>query len=231
MTTSIDDRVVDESDDPIEVTETGCVVVGGGPAGAMLALLLARAGVEVVLLEAHGDFDRPFRGDTVHPATLEILDAIGLGPRVHQLPHTRVTGISLETPDGTVMAGDLQYLRSPFRYIMLVHQARFLEFLADEAARYPSFRLVMGANVRRLVHDHGRVGGVRYRQSDGWHEVRAAVVVAADGRNSKMRGLAGAAITRRDASIDSLWFTLPLLPDQPDRSFAWVNGAGLSGVM
>ncbi len=174
-----------------DVTRTACVVVGGGPAGAVLSLLLARVGVEVTLLESHGDFDRQFRGDSLHPSVLEIMDEIGLAERLHELPHTEVPSIPIQTPDGPLVPVDLRHIRGSYQYIMLVPQARFLEIVTEEAAHYPNFRLVMGANVRRLVEEDGAVRGVRYRAKDGWHEVRAALVVAADGRNSKVRHIAG----------------------------------------
>src|SRR5262249_54614122 len=165
------------ADTPADVSSTRCCIVGGGPAGAMLALPLARRGVSAVLLEAHKDFDREFRGDTLHPSVLEILDEIGLAEPLHQLRHAKVHSATVQTADGPFTPVDLRRLKTRFPYIMLIPQARFLEFITTEAQRYPHFRLVMGANVQRLIEENGSVRGVRSRDDDGWHEVRAALTV------------------------------------------------------
>src|SRR5574341_1289160 len=151
---SVDDRAVPEGD------ETTCCVVGAGPAGVMLSLLLARAGIRVTLLEAHRDFDRDFRGDTVHPSTLELLDQIGLAGRLHRLPHVKAPSFRTVTPTGTFTPLAFDRLPTPFPYMMIMPQSRFLEFLTDEAKKYPHFRMVMGANVQRLVEEDGTVRGV-----------------------------------------------------------------------
>src|SRR5436190_9689227 len=159
------------SDEVRDVQETACCIVGGGPGGMVLALLLARRGVPVTLLEAHHDFDREFRGDTIHPSVLEMLDQIGLADRLHQLPHIKVYGPTVMTASGPLTPVDLRRLKTRFPYIMFMHQPVFLEFLAGEAKKYLQFRLLMGANVQRLVEEGGVVRGVRYRSEDGWHEV------------------------------------------------------------
>src|SRR5262245_39821944 len=178
-----------EGEQVLDVRRTSCCVVGGGPGGMMLALLLARRGVPVTLLEAHHDFDREFRGDTLHPAILEILDQVGLADRLLRVPHVKWFGPTFLTDAGRFKPFDLSKLRTKFPYIALMPQELFLEFLAGEARRYPHLRLVMGANVQRLVEDGGAIRGARYRSDDGWHEVRATLTVAADGRFSRVRKL------------------------------------------
>src|SRR6202008_3989945 len=130
-----------------DVQETSCCIVGGGPAGAMLSLLLARGGVPVTLLEMHKDFDREFRGDTIHPSTLEILDQIGLAAPLHSMPHSKVSGPVINFPNGAFRPFDLTRLKTKFPYVLLIPQSQFLDFLAKEASKYPSFRLIMRANV------------------------------------------------------------------------------------
>src|SRR6516164_2894997 len=185
------------------VQQTTCCVVGGGPGGMMIALLLARQGISVTLLEAHQDFDRQFRGDTLHPAILEILDQIGLADRLHQLRHAKIEGGALSTPHGPDAIFDLHWIKTRFPYIMLIPQEEFLDFLAAEARKYPSFRLVMGANVQQLIEEDGVVRGVRYRAPGGWHEVRALLTVGADGRFSMIRHLAGITPSRRPRRLTS----------------------------
>jgi len=178
-------------DDVRDVQQTTCCVVGGGPGGMMLALLLARRGVAVTLLEAHLDFDRNFRGDTLHPALLEILDGIGLAERVRQLRHVQWYGPTVVTAHGPFIPLDFRRLSTRFPYMIVIPQEKFLDFLAEEARNYPHVRLVTGANVQRLVEDDGVVRGVRYRGAGGWHEVRPLLTVGADSRFSRLRHGAG----------------------------------------
>jgi len=193
----------------------------------MLALLLARRGVPVVLLEMHKDFDRDFRGDTIHPSVLQILDDIGLAERLLQLPHGKQRGAVFQTADGPIRLIDFSRAGGRWPYIVMMPQARFLEFLTTEARRYPSFRLVLGADVRRLVEEGGAVRGVRYQAEDGWHEVRATLTVGADGRFSKVRHLAGIpAIPSGEPPMDVLWFRLPKQPDDSEESITGALGRG-----
>jgi len=171
------------------VRQTTCCVVGAGPAGAMLALLLARQRIPVVLLEAHGDFDRDFRGDSLHPAIMQVLDELGLADRLLELPHRKLRQATL--PASPPVTVDLSRLPGRFPYITLMPQAQFLEFLTAQAARYPSFELVMRAHVRELIEQDGAVRGARYHAPDGWHEIHAALTVGADGQFSQTRRLSG----------------------------------------
>jgi 2-polyprenyl-6-methoxyphenol hydroxylase-like FAD-dependent oxidoreductase len=201
----------------LSVTHTTCCIVGGGPGGLMLALLLARRDIPVTLLEAHPTFDRDFRGDTIHPGLLEILDQLGLADRLHDLPHVKMYGPTFITPAGPFMPFDFRnLLRTRFPYIMWMPQPRFLEFLAREAGHFPSFRLVMGANVQRLVIEDGIVCGVRYRMANGWHELRAPLTVAAYGRFSRLRKEAGFRTRRTSAPVELLWFRLPRMACDPE---------------
>jgi 2-polyprenyl-6-methoxyphenol hydroxylase-like FAD-dependent oxidoreductase len=190
--------------------ETTCCIVGAGPAGAILALLLARKGVDVTLLEEHMDFARDFRGDTVHPSTMEVLEQLGLAERLLQLEHTKASTLSFKTlQEGTVMSVDFRNLKTHYPYITLIPQARFLEFITQESSRYPHFHLIMGARAEKLIEEEGTVHGVHYRGRDGWHELRAILTVGADGRFSRMRKLAGAEQIKTSAPMDVLWFQLP----------------------
>jgi 2-polyprenyl-6-methoxyphenol hydroxylase-like FAD-dependent oxidoreductase len=221
-----------QTEDVVSVYETRCCIVGAGPAGAVLGLLLARTGIEVVLLEAHRDFDRDFRGDTVHPSTLELLAQLGLAERLHQLPHGKIRALRLRTKQGSVTLADLSRLRTPFPYVMTVPQARLLELLTNEARRFPQFQLVMGANVQRLVESDGTVRGVRYHDPDDrWHEVRATLTVAADGRFSKVRHLAGIESVKTAPPMDVVWFRLPKKPVDPEGSAELYTGGGHFAVL
>ncbi len=204
-----------------EVRRTTCCVVGGGPGGAVLALLLAREGVNVTLLEAHPDFDREFRGDTIHPSVMEILDQLGLAERLLELRHTKIHNFTLQTPTGPFTPVDLSRLKTKYPYITMMPQTSFLEFITAEAARYPNFRLEMGARAQELVEEGGMVRGVRYdrREQDGSHsihQVRALLTVGADGRGSRVRRLAGFEPIKTSPPMDVLWFKLPREEGDPE---------------
>lgn len=198
--------------DIVDIQTTDCCIVGGGPAGAVLALLLARQGVAVMLLEAHKDFDRDFRGDTIHPSVMEIMEELGLSDRLLQLPHAKMRQIRVKTPQDTVTLADFSHLKTPYPYITMLPQVKFLEFITQEAQQYPNFHLVMGANVQELIVEDGIIQGVRYRGGGGWHEVRAILTVGADGRHSKLRQLGNFASIETSPPMDVLWFRLPRQP-------------------
>ncbi len=186
------------------------VIVGGGPAGMILGLLLARRGVRVKVLEGHGDFERDFRGDTIHPSTLEMLDRIGLAEELIEMPHGRLRVMRFVTPQRTWKLVRLDLLKTRFPYIMIAPQARFLEFLHEHARRYAHFSLAFYANVHELVAEDGVVQGVRYKDERGEvHEVRAPLTVAADGRGSRVARLAGFEPAGQSPEIDVIWLRLP----------------------
>lgn len=199
------------------VTHVDCAIVGGGPAGAVLALLLARKGVPVALLEEHRDFNRDFRGDTIHPSALEIMDELGLAERLLQLPHTKIAGV------GEPINVSFKRLKTRFPYIMMLPQVDFLDFIVDRAKKYPSFHLLMGARVEGLIEEGGVVRGVRFRQNDEQRELRATLTVAADGRFSKVRKLLGWEPIKTSPPMDVLWFRLPRRPEDGDEVFGAIK--------
>ena len=188
---------------------TTCAIVGGGPAGMVLGLLLARAGVTVTLLEKHADFLRDFRGDTVHPSTLRLLDELGLWDRFTAIPQSRVEAASLTVRGESLTMVDFRRLRQPHPYIAMVPQWDLLNLLAEAAEAEPSFTLLMRHEARGLVYDGGRVAGVRYRGPDGDGELRADLTVACDGRWSVLRRQSGLPAREWPAPFDVWWFRVP----------------------
>jgi 2-polyprenyl-6-methoxyphenol hydroxylase-like FAD-dependent oxidoreductase len=212
MTADIPEAIASLAHDILDVQTTSCCIVGGGPAGAVLALLLARQGIGVMLLETHKDFDRDFRGDTIHPSVMQIMEELGLSDRLLQLPHAKMRQIRIQTPDDTVTLADFSHLKTRYPYITMLPQVKFLEFITQEAQKYPNFKLVMGANVQELIEENGVIHGVRYRGQGGWHEVRAILTVGADGRHSRLRQLGNFESINTSPPMDVLWFRLPKKP-------------------
>ena len=192
-----------------------CCIAGGGPAGMMLGLLLARAGVEVVVLEKHADFLRDFRGDTIHPSTLEVLYELGLLDRFLALPHQEVSRINGQFGDLALTVADFSMLSTRCRFVAFIPQWDFLAFLAEASARYPGFHLRMQAEVVGLIEEAGSVVGLRANMPDGPLEVRASLVVGADGRHSTVRSHAGLSVEEFGAPMDVLWFRLSRRPSDP----------------
>ena len=190
--------------------------MGGGPAGLMLALLMARRGVGVILLEAHLDFDREFRGNTINPSAMEVLAQLGLERRLLGLRHAKVRRFTIQDGERRETFADFSRLKTRYPYVLMLPQARFLELVAAEAERYPNFQLVMGARVRDLVIERGAVRGVRYRTEDGAHEVRARLTVGTDGRFSRLRRLAGLEAGASSPPMDVFWFNLSREEGDPE---------------
>ncbi len=198
---------------------TRCCIVGGGPAGMMLGLLLARAGVAVMVLEKHADFLRDFRGDTVHPSTLEILQQIGLLDAFLRLPHRREERISVRFADGEHVFGDFRGLR-PFGYLALVPQWDLLDLLADTARAFANFDLRMCTEGLSLLRDaDASVCGVQAQDGNGTFRIDADLVIACDGRGSTMRAAAGLPVEDFGAPMDVLWFRLPRKATDPDHTY------------
>ena len=201
-----------------------CCVIGCGPAGAMLGLMLAREGVDVLVLEKHADFLRDFRGDTLHPSTMEIMDELGLAEGLLDLEHTKAPRIEARLPGGTVTVADLSRLKTRYPYITFMPQWDFLDYVTREAKRYPNFRLEMNAEAKDLILEDGIVRGVRYETPEGPREARTILTVAADGRSSPFREQAGLKMVRTSPPIDVLWFRLSRHDGDPEDTFGYAGG-------
>ncbi|MGP3959189.1 FAD-dependent oxidoreductase [Nonomuraea sp. 3N208] len=190
---------------------TGVLVCGGGPAGMMLGLLLARAGIDVTVLEKHGDFLRDFRGDTVHPSTVRLIDELGLGEGFRALPQSRLNRVAFPAGDGsTITLGDFETLPAPYNYIAMVPQWDLLSFLAKAAEEEPGFTLRMNTEATALLRDRGKVVGVGYRTADGREgQIHAELTVACDGRHSTLRRDASLVSKEFRVPFDAWWFRLP----------------------
>src|SRR5437773_6684971 len=189
-----------------EVMYTRCCIAGGGPAGMMMGFLLARAGIDVVVLEKHTDFLRDFRGDTIHPSTLELMHELGILNEFLKLPHQEVQTLGAQVGDEFVLAADFSHLPTQCKFIALMPQWDFLDFLAGHASRHPTFQVRMQADVIDLIEEGGRIVGVRANTPDGPLEVRADLTVGADGRHSIVRQKAGLQVEELGAPMDVLWF-------------------------
>ncbi|HSE04704.1 MAG TPA: FAD-dependent oxidoreductase [Methylomirabilota bacterium] len=195
-----------------------CCIAGGGPAGMMLGLLLARAGVSVLVLEKHGDFLRDFRGDTIHPSTLELMHELGILEEFLQLPHQQVPRLAAQFGDFQVTIADFAHLPTRCRFIAMMPQWDFLDFLARHAKRHPTFQLEMRAAATGLIEEAGRVIGLRATTAAGPLEVRADLVVAADGRSSVLRERAGLHVEDLGAPMDVFWFRLSRRAGDPSAT-------------
>jgi 2-polyprenyl-6-methoxyphenol hydroxylase-like FAD-dependent oxidoreductase len=195
---------------------TQCCVAGGGPAGIVLGLLLARAGVDVVVLEKHADFLRDFRGDTIHPSTLEVMHELGLLDDLLELSHQKATQLHGYFGELALTIADFSHLPVRCPYIVFMPQWDFLDFLTERASRHPSFEIRMRTEVAGLLEEDGRVIGLRANTPEGPLEVRAGLVVGADGRQSVVRDRAGLQVNELGAPMDVLWFGLSRRPTDPE---------------
>ncbi len=207
----------------VNTVSVRCCIAGGGPAGIMLGLLLARAGVDVLVLEKHADFLRDFRGDTIHPSTLEVMHELELLEGLLKLPHQKAPRLNAQFGNLALTIADFTHLPTHCRFIAFMPQWDFLNFLAERGARYPTFTLRMRAEVTGLIEEAGGVVGLHATTPDGPLEVRATLVVGADGRHSVVRAKAGLKIDEFGAPMDVLWFRLSRRPGDPKEPMARID--------
>jgi 2-polyprenyl-6-methoxyphenol hydroxylase-like FAD-dependent oxidoreductase len=202
---------------------TRCCIAGGGPAGMMLGFLLARAGIDVVVLEKHADFFRDFRGDTIHPSTLQLMHELGLLDAFLARPHQEVREIRVQIGDTMLTIADVQHVPAYSKFVALMPQWDFLNFLAENGRRYPTFRLLLETTVTDLIIEDDVVRGVRTQTAAGPVDVHAELVVGADGRSSTVRAAAGLAVTEIGAPMDVLWMRVSRRPDDPAQVLGRVD--------
>lgn len=201
---------------------TRCCIAGGGPAGMMLGFLLARAGIDVVVLEKHPDFLRDFRGDTIHPSTLEVMYELGLLDQFLLRPHQELPRIGVQIGDKRITIADFSHLPTHSKFIAFMPQWDFLNFLAEAGQRYPGFHLHMQAEVTGLLQQQSQVTGVEATTPNGMLRIEADLVVGADGRGSTVRRLAGLEVLDLGAPMDALWMQLSHSPGDPPQTLGRV---------
>ncbi len=203
--------------------QTGCCIVGGGPAGMMLGFLLARAGVEVVVLEKHADFLRDFRGDTIHPSTLELMHELGILEEFLKLPHQEAKELGGQVGNDVIKIADFTHLPTRCKFLAFMPQWDFLNFIVQQAARYPCFQVKMQAAATDLVEENGHIIGVKALTPDGALEIRASLTIGADGRHSVVRERAGLQVIDIGAPMDVFWMRISRHPSDPRKTLGHVE--------
>jgi 2-polyprenyl-6-methoxyphenol hydroxylase-like FAD-dependent oxidoreductase len=206
-----------------QMIHTRCCIAGGGPAGMMLGFLLARAGVDVSVLEKHGDFLRDFRGDTIHPSTLELMYELGLLEEFLKRPHQEIRQLAGQVGSESFVMADFTHLPTHCQFLALMPQWDFLDFVAEQGRRYPGFHLRMRAEVTDLIEENGTIVGVRAKTPDGALEIRANLTVGADGRHSVVRERAGLEVVNLGAPMDVMWMRLSRRPNDGEQTFGHIE--------
>jgi 2-polyprenyl-6-methoxyphenol hydroxylase-like FAD-dependent oxidoreductase len=218
--------VVEPVRNPLQANQTittGCCVAGGGPAGMMVGYLLARMGVDVYVLEKHADFLRDFRGDTIHPSTLENMHELGILDEFLKRPHQELRNLAGQVGRDTVTIADFTHLPTHCKFVGLMPQWDFLDFIKEQASRYSTFHLRLEADVTEIIEENGTVVGARAKTSEGWLEIHASLTIGADGRHSIVRQRAGLQVIDLGAPMDVLWMRMSRRPSDPQQTFGHVE--------